>query len=304
MSKSSLILSFMFSLNVLGQLKVDSYGRIIIGSTLTNLTESTLIYGNTKLVSSINNGANFTYFKINNGAPGLDIGTNGQGVAFYLDGNYKKLYASKLYKLSDSILKFNHFEIQNPIEKLQTLQPYLYNLYSIDENQVVSMNSEYGFFSQDVESALPEVNITENMHDYKLLDYNQIIPLIVAAMKDQQLQIDSLQTIIINCCQNTNLSIQKSQTSSKLQKSIITNLLPNPNSGFFTVEYFLKSEFKNVAFEINDSGGKQLSYLKLNSNEIVNRRLEINISSFDPGLYFITLITDGERSDSKKILKQ
>ncbi len=304
MKKSSLLFILFLSLNLFGQLKVDSYGKVIIGSPVANLTEATLTYGNTKMVSSLNNGANIAYFKVNNGAPGLDIGTNGQGVAFYLGGSYKKIYASQLYKVSDSILKFNHFEIQNPIAKIQSLHPYFYNMYSLDENQVGTMSSEYGFFSQEVESALSEVNITENVHEYKLLDYDQIIPLIVAGMKEQQLQIDSLQQIIMNCCQTGSERTLINQSSSRISKSMITNISPNPTDGKFTVNFQLSSEVKNVAFEITEAGGKQLDYIKLNSNEINNRSLEINLGSFNSGIYNISLVADGLRLDMKKLLKQ
>lgn len=304
MKKSSFLFIICFTVNLFGQLKVDSFGKVIIGSSISNLAESNLIYGNLKMVSSLNNGANVAFFKTNNGLPGLDIGTNGLGVAFYLNGSYKRIYASKYCKVSDSTVKFNHFEIQNPIAKVQSLQPYFYNMYSIDENNVVSMNSEYGFFSQEVESALYEVNITENINQFKLLDYDQIIPLIVAAMKEQQLQIDSLQAIIMNCCQAGNERILLNQGTIRTQKSLITNLSPNPNSGIFSVNFQLSTEVKDVVMEITDGSGKLMSVIKLNLNEIINRELLININSLSSGIYNLSLITDGVRSDMKKILKQ
>ncbi len=270
----------------------------------SNDPESSLIYGNLKLVSSLNNGTNFTYFKVNNGVPGLDIGGTNKGVAFYYLGKYQPIYCSNLYKISDSILKFNHFEIQNPMAKLQSLQPYFYNMYSINENQVVTMNSEYGFFSQEVASALPDVDITKDVHDYKVLDYDQIIPIIVAAMKEQQQQIDSLQSIIMNCCQVGTERSQMSHSLTKTERSIITNLSPNPNDGKFKVDFQLASEVRNVAFEITDASGKQINYIKLSSNDLNNRTLEISIESFNSGIYNISLVADGVRSDMKKLLKQ
>ena len=270
----------------------------------SNDPESSLIYGNLKLVSSLNNGTNFTYFKVNNGVPGLDIGGTNKGVAFYYLGKYQPIYCSNLYKISDSILKFNHFEIQNPMAKLQSLQPYFYNMYSVNENQVITMNSEYGFFSQEVASALPEVDITKVVHDYKVLDYDQIIPIIVAAMKEQQQQIDSLQSIIMNCCQVGTERSQMSQSLIKTERSMITNLSPNPNDGKFKVDFQLASEVRNVAFEITDASGKQINYIKLSSNDLNNRTLEISIESFNSGIYNISLVADGVRSDMKKLLKQ
>jgi hypothetical protein len=304
MKKSCLLLIFIASFNSFSQLKVDANGKIIIGNMGSNDPESSLIYGNLKLVSSLNNGTNFTYFKVNNGVPGLDIGGTNKGVAFYYLGKYQPIYCSNLYKISDSILKFNHFEIQNPMAKLQSLQPYFYNMYSVNENQVITMNSEYGFFSQEVASALPEVDITKVVHDYKVLDYDQIIPIIVAAMKEQQQQIDSLQSIIMNCCQVGTERSQMSQSLIKTERSMITNLSPNPNDGKFKVDFQLASEVRNVAFEITDASGKQINYIKLSSNDLNNRTLEISIESFNSGIYNISLVADGVRSDMKKLLKQ
>ncbi|MFM1810194.1 MAG: hypothetical protein RLZZ382_1419 [Bacteroidota bacterium] len=304
MKKISLILTLLSSLNLIGQLKVDTYGKIIIGSPLTNLPESAQIYGDLKMISTNNSGANYTYFKVNNGVPGLDIGGTNKGVSFYFSGKYQPVYCSNLFKVSDSVLKFNHFEIQNPMAKLQSLQPYFYNMYSINENQVVTMNSEYGFFSQEVASALPDVDITKDVHDYKVLDYDQIIPIIVAAMKEQQQQIDSLQSIIMNCCQVGTERSQMSHSLTKTERSIITNLSPNPNDGKFKVDFQLATEVKNAAFEITDASGKQISYIKLSSNDLNNRTLEINIGLFNSGIYNISLVADGVRSDMKKLLKQ
>ncbi|MEN9743719.1 MAG: hypothetical protein RLZZ65_1524 [Bacteroidota bacterium] len=304
MKKISLILILLASFNFYSQLKVDANGKIIIGNMGSNDPESTLIYGNLKLVSSLNNGSNFTYLKVNNGVPGLDVGGTNKGVAFYYLGKYQPVYCSNLFKVSDSVLKFNHFEIQNPMAKLQSLQPYFYNMYSINEHQVVVMNSEYGFFSQEVESTLPEVNITKDVHGYKVLDYDQIIPIIVAAIKEQQVQIDSLQAIISNCCRPGSERSLMNQSAPRIDKSIITNLSPNPNDGKFKVDFQLATEVRNVAFEITDATGKQISFIKLNANELNNRTLEINIGSFNSGIYHISLVTDGVRSDMKKLLKQ
>lgn len=61
---------------------------------------------------------------------------------------------------------------------------------------------------------------------------------------------------------------------------------------------------RNVAFEITDASGKQINYIKLSSNDLNNRTLEISIESFNSGIYNISLVADGVRSDMKKLLKQ
>jgi len=305
MKNLNLLFSFLLtSLSLSAQLKVDSVGRIIVGTMGSNLYESMTIKGNLKLMSTLSNGNNFCYFKINNGVPGLDIGGTNKGVAFFYLGKYLPTYASNHYKVSDSILKFNHFEIQNPLGKLMSLQPYYYNIYTLGENQVANLTSEYGFFSQEVESALTEVNITKDVHDLKVLDYDQIIPLIVAAIKEQQYQIDSLQNLINQCCSSNTERFEAINNTAKNEKSIITNVSPNPNDGKFKIEFNISENVRNSSFEITDANGKQQFFIKLSPNDFYSRTISLNLVDLKPGIYNISLITDGISSDMKKLLIQ
>jgi hypothetical protein len=285
------------------QLKVDGSGKVIIGNLTSSTSPNCEIGGNLLLSRSSISGNTNLYIKTNNGLPGVDIGTNKEGIAFYLNGKYNSISASHFYKMSDSILKFNHFEIQNPLEKIQMLQPYFYNIYSIDESQNTTMNSEYGFFSQEVESTLTEVNITKDIHDIKLLDYDQIIPLLVAAMKEQQMQIDALTQMINSCC---NSNLEKNSTTSLLrdEKSGITNLSPNPNNGIFKIDYVVKSDAKKVTFEVIDLNGKLQKSIEADFNGETSNSFQIELLGYKPGIYTVKMLVDGTSTDTKKIFIQ
>ncbi len=285
------------------QLKVDGNGKVIIGNLTSSTSPNCEIGGNLLISRSSIYGNTDLYIKTNNGLPGVDIGTNKNGIAFFLNGKYNKLYASHYYKMSDSILKFNHFDIQSPLDKIQMLQPYYYNTYSIDDSQNVTMNAEYGFFSQEVESTLAEVNITKDIHDVKLLDYDQIIPLLVAAMKEQQLQIDALTQVINSCC---NSNLEKNSTTSLLkdEKSGITNLSPNPNNGIFKIDYVVKSDAKKVTFEVIDLNGKVQKTLDAGINGYNSNSFQMELFGFKPGVYSVKMLVDGISTDTKKIFIQ
>lgn len=285
------------------QLKVDGSGKVIIGNLTSSTSPNCEIGGNVLISRSNANGSTNLYIKTNNGLPGVDVGTNKDGIAFYLNGKYNKIYASHFYKISDSILKFNHFEIQNPLEKIQMLQPYFYNTYSIDDSQNTTMNSEYGFFSQEVESTLSEVNITKDIHDIKLLDYDQIVPLLVAAMKDQQMQIDALTQMVNSCC-NSNFEKSSSSSLLKVEKSGITNLSPNPNNGIFKIEYAVKLGAKRVTFEVIDLNGKLQKLIEADFNGETSNSFQIELLGYKPGIYTVKMLVDGTSTDSKKIFIQ
>jgi hypothetical protein len=294
---------FFISFLSFSQLKVDGNGKVIIGNLTSSTSPNCEIGGNVLISRSSIYGNTNLYIKTNNGLPGVDIGTNKNGIAFFLNGKYNMLYASHYYKLSDSILKFNHFDIQSPLDKIQMLQPYYYNTYSIDDSQNVTMNAEYGFFSQEVESTLAEVNITKDIHDGKLLDYDQIIPLLVAAMKEQQMQIDALTQMINSCC---NSNLEKNSTTSLLkdEKSGITNLSPNPNNGIFKIDYVIKSDAKKVTFEVIDLNGKVQKTLDAGLNGHNSNSFQMELFGFKPGIYSVKMLVDGISTDTKKIFIQ
>jgi hypothetical protein len=294
---------FFSSFYSFSQIVVNSNGKVIIGNPTSTISPSCEIGGNVLISRSSIYGNTELYIKTNNGLPGVDIGTNKNGIAFFLNGKYNKLYASHYYKLSDSILKFNHFDIQSPLDKIQMLQPYYYNTYSIDDSQNLTMNAEYGFFSQEVESTLAEVNITKDIHDGKLLDYDQIIPLLVAAMKEQQMQIDALTQMVNTCC-NSNLEKSSSVSLLKAEKSEITNLSPNPNSGVFKIDYVTTSEAKRVTFEVIDLNGKVQKSIEAGLNGQHSNSFQMELLGYKPGIYSVKMLVDGISTDTKKIFIQ
>jgi hypothetical protein len=298
---------FMFLLcissNLFGQLKVESNGKVIIGNSNATITPLCQIGGDILITWNSASGYKKLYIKTDNGSPGIDIGTNKDGIAFYLEGKYNQLYAAKYFKVSDSIIKFNHFSIQDPLAKLMMLKPYHYNTVTMEEDSTYTTISEYGFFSQEVESTLNEVNITENQHDLKLLDYDQIIPLLVAAVKEQQYQLDSLKEVIASCCAaEKSVSSTKPSTFSRQLKSEITQITPNPNNGNFQIEYYVIDPKSEVFFEIIDITGQHVKTLQQKSSESSKQRIEVNLNNVTSGQYLVRMLVNKQICDSKKIL--
>lgn len=294
-------------MNVLGQLKVDPIGKVIIGNLGSGQNSACLINGNLQIqqnysINNVNQDVKF-YVKAGNGEPGIDIGSTKNKIAFYLSGSYNSLSASKYSRVSDSIIKFNHFSIQDPLTKLMMLKPYHYNTVTMGADSNYTTLSEYGFFSQEVESTLSEINITENQHDLKLLDYDQIIPLLVAAVKEQQYQLDSLKDVLATCCAvDKSINTTKSSIYSRQSKSEITQISPNPNNGNFQIEYYVIEPKSEVFFEILDISGHQIKTLKLKSSDSSKQRIEVNLNNVASGQYLVRMLVNMQICDSKKIL--
>ena len=113
------------------------------------------------------------------------IGTSSNpGYKLYVSGT---IYAtSNITANSDLTLKKNLKLIDNPIDKLMQLNGYAYQWKSND-------NHQYGVIAQEVEKILPYAVSTGN-DGIKGVSYNQIIPVLIEAIKTQQAEINTLKS--------------------------------------------------------------------------------------------------------------
>jgi len=115
----------------------------------------------------------------------VSIGTaSDNGYKLYVSG---AIYAtSNITANSDLTLKKNLKLIDNPIDKLMQLNGYAYQWKANDEHQ-------YGVIAQEVEKILPYAVSTGN-DGIKGVSYNQIIPVLIEAIKTQQAEINTLKS--------------------------------------------------------------------------------------------------------------
>ncbi|NGM64048.1 tail fiber domain-containing protein [Sphingobacterium sp. SGR-19] len=101
-------------------------------------------------------------------------------------------------------VKTNIVQIENSTEKLKNLNPIVYNY---DRNKFKSLDlpagNHYGFLVRDVENVFPDMletsskmykkgKNTTKIAKYEDVDNERLIPVLVAAIKEQQEQIEAL----------------------------------------------------------------------------------------------------------------
>ncbi|HET7119427.1 MAG TPA: tail fiber domain-containing protein [Hanamia sp.] len=124
-------------------------------------------------------------------------------------GNYHQLSDARTKKDIASLDK------SSMLQKLLSLKPSNYHF----TNQNTNTPKSYGFIAQDVEQVFPEfVNTIQNK---KMLAYSSFIPVIVAAMQEQQQEIETLKM------QNRSSapSVQNENTDLQNQVSALTELV-------------------------------------------------------------------------------
>lgn len=311
--KRKVILIIVFasiSLTTFAQLKVDQAGHIGMGTNWPSPGYMCHIAGNLLLTSYPSNPFYELRMKVNNGWPGVEIGSSCDKIAFWSTGyDFNDVYASNFIKMSDVRFKSNIINIKSGLNKLMEIRPVY---YTIIENKLDSTGSiieiekrQYGFISQEIEKTLPEVNITEDIKDCKLMDYDQIIPLAVAAIQEQQKIIDSLIIELYKIKEKLSIYNSFDQSSYSKNNEINQNILyqnnPNPFNQKTEISFDInKQNFKNasiIIFDLNGTFIKSFDILQAGQG-----KLEINAFELKAGMYVYTLMVNNRDVDTKRMI--
>lgn len=91
---------------------------------------------------------------------------------------------------SDRRLKTDIQELRMGLQEIQKLRPVLYRWRNDSEKA-----NHYGLIAQDVQTILPDIVKTDSdLHAYQSVNYNEIIPVLIKAIQEQQQQIEDLKT--------------------------------------------------------------------------------------------------------------
>jgi hypothetical protein len=115
---------------------------------------------------------------------------NNTGTSIRCAGNITAYY-------SDERLKTHLGKIENAVDKVKALEGFYYEANEIAQSLGYKAKREVGVGAQAVQKVLPEI-VTEAPASAKYLtiDYAKLTPLLIEAIKEQQLQIEELKALI------------------------------------------------------------------------------------------------------------
>ena len=299
MKKLILFTLALFAFNAFSQLKVDQYGRIGMGTNWPNPGYRCHIRGDLLLTTYPAIPSIELRMKVGNGAPGAEIGTTVDKIAMWAsETSYNKLYAERYLTVSDSTMKVDIKPLTNSLENLLKLKTYSYKLREAPGSDKISERREYGFLSQEVEQLFPALQITDDLKDIKLMDYNQIIPLTVTAIQEQQIIIYNLQKKI-ELLESRISSVNSADMISS--SNVLYQNTPNPFNEKTSIRYSIeKTNFRNASILIFDMNGVLLNQNTINSAG--EGSIEINGQQLKPGMYIYTLLVNEKEIDSKRMI--
>jgi len=215
---------------------------------------------------------------------------------------------------SDQALKTNVSGISDALGMIDLLAPKKYDFLVNDfPHMNLPDGMQYGLIAQDVESIIPELTtpftspavydslgaVVTPPADYLGINYIGLIPILIQGIKDQQEQIDALQTIVMDCCssfdgmQGPNGSDGGGLNDMNSKQSELHQNRPNPFKTNTRIDYDLVAD-GNVELIITDINGVQIEKLVNKTQSAGSYSLDWNTEDLSPGIYFYSLIVDGQ----------
>jgi len=223
---------------------------------------------------------------------------------------------------SDISLKENIHPLDSCLRKVLRLNGVSYNYKQkpLSPNAIASTvintgvpEKQIGLIAQQVETVVPEV-VRTNENGLKSVAYQNLVSLLIEAIKEQQQQIDTLNTQIDalrmqieQCCAkppsnglrmgNTNPDGNNNVND---QKSYLLQNKPNPFSEKTIIEYFIAENENNAAIMIFDLNGKLMHTETVKTTG--KGSITVNGNTLSPGMYYYSLVIRGVEIDTKKMI--
>ena len=107
-------------------------------------------------------------------------------------------YSTSGWTSSDKRFKDNILTLDNALEKVMALRG---TSYAFRTEEFKDMNfdagNQIGFIAQEMKNVLPEL-VKEDENGYHAVNYQGVVPVLVEAMKEQQVQIEEKEAAIQN----------------------------------------------------------------------------------------------------------
>ncbi len=297
------------------QLKMDSNGDVGIGSISGDPAYKLDVRG--AIQFDVLSGCKF-YFTTYGTSPTLKpswsnsayIGLSGNKM-YQTWSTY--VYYDHLIDFSDLSIKENIRPIESPLEAIRQVRGIKYNLKreyftntpeeKLDE-LVEAGKDKYGVVAQELKEVLPDLVVYNEEAKLYGVNYVELIPILVEAIKEQQTQIDELKQVVASSSGSLKgASINESSLFEESDEIKLTSLFqnhPNPFSVETTISFYLIEGTRTASLFVYDMTGKQLKNFDISqtgSGEVI-----ISGGELDPGLYMYSLVADSQLIGTKQMV--
>ena len=211
-------------------------------------------------------------------------------------------------------------EVANAMDRIQNLRAVNFNYSQDDPTLFLPAGQQVGFIAEDMEKVMPEAVATTSYGE-KAINMEAVVPYLVEGVKelDNRSAADQLvndeQSIRIRDLENEVAELKAlvsqllgDQSASKgAQGSLDVNVemprldqnAPNPFDQVTRISYFVPAKAGMASIQVVNMTGQVMGQYDA---QIGNGHLEIPVGSMTDGIYFYSLIVDGEKVATRRMV--
>lgn len=232
--------------------------------------------------------------------PAVVVGTNGE--LYVTSGTYARPSGSGPV-LTDEQYLSDIKSIPDAVSLVNQLQPKSYTLAGKTGDAAMAKQT-YGLVAQDVEKVMPGL-VTDMPGNAggtaKGVQYDELIPVLVQAIKDQQHQIDELKAMLAaGHTQPQQEAIARLDVQlTDNQVIVLGQNVPNPCDKATAIGFYLPAGVRTAVIQFATADGKLIQTVTVaeRGKGVVN----VYTSELAQGVYVYTLVADGKVIDSKRM---
>lgn len=278
--------------NAFCQLKVDNLGHVGLGTNYPNSGYRLHVRGNILMTNSPDVPNYQLQLKVGEKDGGV-IGCTSGYMDFYTSySGYNRLVARQF--ITHSQWDKASSEIPDGLEIITGLNPY----YTSNEKatDVTIEKGEYVLGPDELLNLVPSAIRVDD--DGYGIDYIQIIPLLVAAVQEQQSVIEKL-TQKVKMLEGFN-SVPINEEENENDGNILYQNKPNPTNTATIIDCYLKENHHDASIVVNDMNGSLVQEIPV-KNQGINS-VTVEADALKPGVYSYSLTIGGKTVCSKKMV--
>jgi hypothetical protein len=286
------------------------------GSAFDSGDNNTALGGSTVVNPGVNNSTAIGFNSTVCSSSTIVIGSNsaGAGNEFVVIGGCQKQFAVSPGELevigrdiwangtmtpSDYRLKKNIKPIDNAIEKVSKLTGYTFNYKSKDQlGFSISESEQAGIIAQELIDNF-EQPLRKSGNGYYGVNYSQLIPLLIQAIKEQTVKIEILEKEIKGSKEKESPNEELKDLNPTPTGRLYQNV-PNPFEGETEIGYEISSDYTNAYLQVFDLNGQLRITTPLGKDK--KGKVIISVRDLQPGIYAYSLIVDNALLESKTMV--
>lgn len=237
-----------------------------------------------------------------------------------IDINGGGLFAGGTYVPADRSIMTGMEEVAGAMDRLQNLRAVSFDYSQTTEGLYLPGDKQIGFVADELEKVMPEA-VTASQNGLGAVNMDAVVPYLVEGVKEldnrsaadqlvndeQSIRIQELERelaelkAMINQMAGNTASSKGAQGSMDLNAEMprLDQNAPNPFGQVTSIKYFVPSNARSASIQVVNLAGQIQSNFDAS---IGNGQLEIPVGSMSDGVYFYSLIVDGAKVATRRMV--